>query len=226
MSLRKTGIARSHHAARFHAKQRNRKHQKQKRRRRSACSPKGLIKNRSGRRTKLRLEQIGAGVFQFRGQDVRQKIEKSIAFWRRLAKSHIEASPATDGTLDCTAAAKALLAKLQTIEHYFTAGDLVRAIYYTLLSWTYVHQLAIIDNETPIVAWQKSVEGGRKGGRRRPAGIRKRNREMAQEFQKRWEFLKRRGSAISKTTLMADIGAARGLKRRTSIYAIKSGLKD
>ena len=216
MSLRKTGIARSHHAARFHAKQRKRKHHKQKRRRRSACSPKGLIKNRSVRRTKLHLEQ-------FAGQDA---IEKLIAFWRRWAKSHIEASPATDGTLDCTAAAKALLAKLQTIEHYFTAGDLVRAIYYTLLSWTYVHQLAIIDNETPIVAWQKSVEGGRKGGRRRPAGIRKRNREMAQEFQKRWEFLKRRGSAISKTTLMADIGAARGLKRRTSIYAIKSGLKD
>jgi hypothetical protein len=220
MSLRETKIARSHHAARFHAKQRKRKHHKQKRRRRSACSPKGLIKNRSGRRTKLRLEQIGAGVFQFRGQDVRQKIEKSIAFWRRLAKSHIEASPATDGTLDRSAAAAALLYRLRTIECSLSVDDLYGAVYNCLLSFTYIHQLTVVDNEPAIVAGQASIEGARDGGILRSKGLRIRNRKMAQEF------LERRGGNLRDTALMAKIGAKKELQRRASINAVKSGLAD
>jgi len=148
-----------------------------------------------------------------------------IAHWRRFAGLHIEANPATDGTLDRTAAAAALLNELQVVEHYLAAaernaasGDLYRALYHGLLLATRVHQLAIIDNETSIVAWLESIEGARRGGSLRSDRIRMRNREMAQEF------LNRRDGRMSNTALMVDIGAARGLKRRASVNAVKSGL--
>jgi hypothetical protein len=198
-----------------------------------ARSPKGLIANTSVppeemAQLGMRLEQIGSGVFHFKGPDVRQQIKHLIAHWRQFAGSHIEANPATDGTLDRTAAAKAILAKLQVIECSLAgaerdaaSGDLyVVAAYHAMLVASYVHQLAIIDNETPIVAWQESIEGARRGGSLRSAGIRLRNRQMAQEF------LDRRGGRLSDTALMVAIGAAEGLKRRASIYAVKSGLED
>jgi hypothetical protein len=191
-------------------------------------SPKGLIQNRSATPEEMAelgicWEQIDAGVFQLRGPDIpdiRHKIKNLIAFWREFAESLIEANPAIDGTLDRTAAAKALLAKLQVIEHSLAADDLFHAIYYTLLSWTYVHQLTIIDNETPIVAWQESIEGARSGGKLRSAKIKTRNHKMAQEF------LTCRGGNLRDTALMAEIGAKRKLKRRASVNAIKSGLRN
>src|SRR5262245_28905584 len=79
-----------------------------------SCSPKELIQNTSltpeeMAQVGIRSEHIGGDVFQLRGLDVRQKIKNVIAFWRRIAEAHIEDSPATDGTLDRTAAAKAIL---------------------------------------------------------------------------------------------------------------------
>jgi hypothetical protein len=131
--------------------------------------------------------------------------------------------------LDKTAAAEAVLARVQVIEHYLTAaqgndpsaGDLHLALYQSLLLATNVHQLAIIDNERSIVAQQESVEGASLGGRSRSAKKRNRNREMAQEF------LNRRGrSSMSDTALMASIGAKEDLQRRASVNAVKRGLKD
>jgi hypothetical protein len=190
-------------------------------------SPKGKITNKSVRRSKWRWEQISPGGFQLRGPDVRHEIKGLIAFWRRFAGWHIEAKPATKGTLDRTAAAKAVLKRLQVIEGYLAAaernsgsGGLYVAIYHGMLLANYVHQLTIIDTETAIVAWEESIKGGRLGGRNRSAKIRNRNREMA------LELLKRRGGRMSNTALMVEIGADEGLKRRAAIYAIKSGLKD
>src|SRR5260221_12933752 len=118
-------------------------------------SPKGLIENRSV--TPEEMAQLGS-------PDVRQEIKKWIAHWRQFARLHIEANPATDGTLDRTAAAAALLDRLRVFECSLAAaernpesGDLyVMAVYHAVLLTSYVHQLAIIDNETPIVARQKS----------------------------------------------------------------------
>jgi len=195
-----------------------------------ARSPKGLIENRSVTPEEMaqlgiRWEQIGAGVFQLRGPDIRQRIKNLITRLRQRAESYIEANPATDGTLDRTAAAKAVLYRLRVIECFLAAAerngasaDLYQAVYHSLLLVSEDHQLAIVDNETPIVAWQESVEGARRGGRGRSAKNRNRNREMALEFRKR--------QGKSKTARMVKIGAARKLKRRASIYAIKSGLKD
>jgi hypothetical protein len=189
-----------------------------------------LIASRSV--TPEEMEQLGSGIFQLRSPD--EKIKNSIAFWTEFAGLHVEAKPATDGMLDRTAAAKAVLATLQRIEHTLAAAErnaasddlLYLAICYSLSLADDVHQLAIIDNKKPIVAWRKSKKGGHVGGRLRSEGKRIRNREMAQEFQKRWEIVRRRGGKKSNTDLMADIGAARGLKPRASIYAIKSGLRD
>ena len=183
-----------------------------------------LIANRSV--TPEEMEQLGSDVFQLRSPD--EKIKYLIAFWRRFAELHVEAKPATNGTLDRTAVAKGMLATLQRIEHTHAAakrnaasGDLYElAICYCLSFVDEVHQLAIIDNKTPIVAWRKSVKGAAKGGRRRPAGIRVRNREMALEFRKR------RGGNLRDTALMEKIGAGKNLKRRASINAVKSGLRD
>jgi hypothetical protein len=194
------------------------------------CSPKGLIGKRSVTPEEMvqlgmRWEQIGFGVL---GADVRHEIKNLIAFWRRYAKSLIEANPATDDTLDRTHAAKTILAELKAIEYSLTeaernpaSGDhYLPIVYRCILFASYVHQLTIIDNETPIVAQQKSIEGARCGGRLRSASKRTRNREMAQKF------LNRRGGRRSKTALMVAIGAARGLKRRASVNAVKSGLED
>jgi hypothetical protein len=183
-----------------------------------------LIASRSV--TPEEMEQLGSGVFQLRGPD--EKIKNSIAFWTKFAGLHVEAKPATDGTLDRTAAAKAVLATMQRIEATLAAaernaasGDLFYlAICYSLSLADDVHQLAIIDNKTPIVAWRRSVTGAGLGGRLRSAPKRIRNREMAKEFQDS------QGGRMSNTALMVKIGAARGLKPRASVYAVKSGLKD
>jgi hypothetical protein len=136
----------------------------------------------------------------------------------------IEEKPATDDTLDRTAAANALLARLKTIEHFHAAAERNAAsdlaLYYSLLSWTQVHQLTIIDNQTSIVARNKSIKGARDDGKCRSDDKRSRNREMAQEF------LSRRGGNLSNSALMAKIGAARKLKRRAAISAVKRGLRD
>src|SRR5262245_54781606 len=183
-----------------------------------------LIASRSV--TPEEMEQLGPDAFQLRSQD--EKIKNSIEFWTKFAGLHVEEKPTTDGTLDRTAAAKAVLATLQRFKHTLAvakrnaaSGDLFYlAICYSVSLADDVYQLAIIDNETPIVARRKSVDGARGGGRRRPAGIRIRNREMAQEF------LNRRGGGMSKTALMEKIGAGKNLKRRASINAVKSGLRD
>jgi hypothetical protein len=189
-------------------------------------SPKGKIENRSVRRRKWRWEQAPGG-FQLRGPNVRQEIKGLIAFWRRFAELHIEAKPATDGTLDRTAAAKAVLKRLQVIERYLAAaernsasGGLYLAIYHSMLLANYVHQLTVIDTETAIEAREQSIKGAGRGGRRRSKKIGIRNREMA------LEFLARRGGNLSKSALMAKIGAARKLKRRASINAVNSGLRN
>src|SRR5215471_3352166 len=122
------------------------------------CSPKGLIANTplSSEETPqqgIRWEQIGAG-FQLTGPDVRQKIKNLIAELRRRAESYIEANPATDGTLDRTAAAKAAIYRLRVIECFLAAaerngasGDLCQATYHSLLFAINYHQLTVIDNE-------------------------------------------------------------------------------
>jgi hypothetical protein len=197
-----------------------------------ARSPKGLIENRSATPKEaaqlgLRLKQISFRGFQLTGPDLCQKINELIGFWKEFGASHIETNPATDGTLDRTAAAKALLANLQIIEQCLAAaernsetGYFCQAVYHTLLLASRVHQLAIIDNETPIVARQESIEGARRGGRSRSASNKTRNRKMA------LEFLRLRGGRKSDTALMASIGAANGLKRRASVEAVKLGLRD
>jgi hypothetical protein len=210
------------------------------------CSPKELIKNTSPTPEEIaqlmpeeeeelivsrsvtpeEMEQLGSGVFQSRGPD--EKMKTSIAFWRWFAGQHVEVKPATDGTLDRTAVAKAMLATLQRIEHTHAAakrnaasGDLYELAMCFCMSFAdEVHQLAIIDNKKPIVAWRKSVKGAAKGGKGRSDSNRSRNREMALEFEKR------RGGTKSDTALMAEIGAARGLSRRGSVDAVKSGHKD
>jgi hypothetical protein len=190
------------------------------------CSPKGLIGKRSVTPEEMaqlvmRWEQIGSG----RGPNGRHEIKNLIAFWRWFAKSLIEANPATDDTLDRTRAAKAVLAKLEVIEYSLAESErnanlYLAIVYHCMLFASYVHQLTIIDNETPIVAWQESIKGARRGGEGRSKKLRKRNREVAQEF------LNRLGGRMSKTALMVDIGAARGLERRASVNAVKSGLED
>jgi hypothetical protein len=100
-----------------------------------ARSPKGLIENRSVTPEEMaqlgiRWEQIGAGVFQLRGPDIRQRIKNLITRLRQRAESYIEANPATDGTLDRTAAAKAVLYSLAAAERNAAIGDLHRALYY------------------------------------------------------------------------------------------------
>jgi hypothetical protein len=183
-------------------------------------SPKGLIENRSV--TPEEMAELG----MLGCPDVRQEIKKLFAYWRSVAESYIEANPAPDGTLDRTAAAKEVLHSLAAAERNAAIGDLHRAVYYTQLSSIYTNQLAIVDNEPAIVARQASIEGARRGGKRRSDLIRTRNREMALEFQKCWELLRRQGSKISRTTLMADLGEDWNLKRSASINAIKSGLAD
>lgn len=184
-------------------------------------SPKGLITNRS--LTPEEMAQLGEQT-----PNVFQEINEQLAFWRRFAKSYIEPNPATDGTLDRTAAAKALLNRLRVIECSLNAAERIApssglymvAVCHALLLPSHAHQLAIIDNETPIAAWQKSNESGRLAASVRSAANRPRNRKMAQEF------LKRRGKGLSNTALMAAIGAKEKLKRRASVNAIKSGLRD
>jgi hypothetical protein len=176
-------------------------------------SPKGLIENRSV--TPEEMPQLGSP-------------DDLIAFWKWFAESHIEANPATDDTLDRTAAAVAVLDRLQVIEHSRAAAQRNPAsgslygvgVCHGMLLATRVHQLAIIDNEKAIAAVPKCAEGARDGAARRVEGLRPRNHEMAQEF------LKRQGGRMSNTALMAAIGKARGLKRRASINAVKSGLED
>jgi len=201
------------------------------------CSPKGLIKNTSLTREEIdkltpeeiaqlgmRWEQIGSAVL-LRRTDVRQEIKNSIAYWTKFAESRVEANPATDGTLDRTAAAKAVLATLQRFKHTLAAAErnapsrdlFYLAICYSLSLPDDVHQLAIIDNKTPIVAWRKSVDGARRGGRRRSACITSRDVEMAKEFEDS------PGGRMSDTARMVKIGAARKLKRTASINAVKSG---
>jgi hypothetical protein len=176
-------------------------------------SPKGLISNTSV--TPEEMAQLGCP-------------EDLIAFWKRFAELHIEANPATDDTLDRTAAAKALFDNARFIECSVAAAQrnpesgrfYALGIHHGMLFASRAHQLAIIDNETSIVARQESIEGARRGGRCRSAKIRNRNRDMA------LEFLKRRGGRKGNTALMVEIGAAKELKPRASIYAINSGLKD
>jgi hypothetical protein len=178
-------------------------------------SPKGLIENRSV--TPEEIAQPG-------------NPDDWIAFWKWFAESHIEANPATDDTLDLTAAAVAVLDQLQVIERSRAAvqrnpasgGLYALGVHHGMLLASRVHQLAIIDNETAIVARQESIEGARLGGRRRSDRTRMRNRKMAQEF------LNRRGGRLSDTALMEEIGAAaeRKLKRSASINAINMGLED
>jgi hypothetical protein len=189
-------------------------------------SPKGLIVNRSV--TPDEMAQLGIRSEQIGCPDVLQEIKKQIADWRRLVKSYTEPNPATDGTLDRRAAAKALDAKLQAIEYSLDAAErnaasgnhYLAALNQAVSSFSKIHQLAIIDNEKAIAARLQSIEGARRGGSGRSAGKRIRNREMAQEF------LERRGKGLGETALMALIGAARGLKRRQSIEAVKSGLEE
>jgi len=203
-----------------------------------SCSPKELIQNTSltpeeMAQVGIRSEHIGGDVFQLRGLDVRQKIKNVIAFWRRIAEAHIEDSPATDGTLDRTAAAKAILYRLGAIECFLAAaerdgasGDLYLAVYHSLLLSIEGHQLTVVHNETALAAQEDSIKGARHAGMLRSAKVGSRNREMAQEYQKRWELMRSQGRKKSKTALMAEIGAARNLKRRASINAIESGLKE
>jgi hypothetical protein len=197
-----------------------------------ARSPKGLIENKLATPEEMaqlgiRWEQISAGVFQLRGPDIRQRIKNLITHLRQRAESYIEANPATDGTLDRTAAAKAVLYRLRVIECFLAAAecngaseDLYQAVYHSLLLVIEDHQLDVIDNETPIVAWRKSVDGARGGGRLRSEGIRTRDREMA------LEFLSRRGGNLRDSALKMQIGAARRLKRRAAINAVERGLRD
>ena len=138
-------------------------------------SPRGLIENKSV--TPEEIAQLGSP-------------DDLIAFWKWFAESHIEGNPATDDTLDLTAAAVAVLDRLEVIERSRAAaqrnpssGSLYGVgVYHGMLLATRAHQLAIIDNETAIAARQASIEGARSGGSHRSAGIRSRNREMAQEF--------------------------------------------
>src|SRR6516162_8556860 len=201
-------------------------------------SPKELIKNNTSLTPEevaqlgIRWAQLRADVFQIRGPDIGQRIENVIAHLRQRAELYIEEKPATDGTFDCTAAAKAFLYKLQVIECLLAAAerngaerngaspDLRQAVYYSLLLAINDHQLTVIGNETAIAARQASIKGARTGGRLRSANVRIRNREMA------LKFLARRGGNLKDTALMAKIGAAKNLKRRASVNAIESGLKD
>src|SRR6516225_7926949 len=196
-------------------------------------SPKELIKNNTSLTPEevaqlgIRWEQISADVFQIRGPDIGQRIENVIAHLRQRAELYIEEKPATDGTFNCTAAAKAFLYKLQVIECLLAGAerngaspDLRQAVYYSLLLAINDHQLTVIGNETAIAARQASIKGARTGGRLRSANVRIRNREMA------LKFLARRGGNLKDTALMAKIGAAKNLKRRASVNAIESGLKD
>jgi hypothetical protein len=87
-------------------------------------SPKGLIENRSVTPEEMaELSMLGC-------PDVRQENKKLFAYWRSVAESYIEANPATDGTLDRTAAAKAVLYSLAAAERNAAIGDLHRALYY------------------------------------------------------------------------------------------------
>ena len=203
------------------------------------CSLTGLIKNTSLTREEIdkltpqeiaqlgtRGEQIGSAVL-LRCTDLRQEIKNSIAYWTKFAESRVEPNPATDGTLDRTAVAKAVLATLQRFNHTLAAAErsapssdlFYLAICYSQRLPDDVHQLAIIDNKTPIVAWRKSVEGARHGGRRRSACLTSRDVEMAKEFEDS------PGGSMSDTDRMVKIGAARGLKPRASINAIEAGRK-
>jgi hypothetical protein len=173
----------------------------------------------------MRWEQIGSAIL-LNCTDVRQEIKNSIAHWTKFAESRVEANPATDGTLDRTAAAKAVLATLQRFKHTLAAAErnapsrdlFYLAICYSLSLLDDVHQLAIIDNETPIVARRKSVDGARGDGRLRSASVENRDLKMAEEF------LKRRGKGMSDTALKVKIGADFDLKSRASINAVNRGL--
>jgi hypothetical protein len=175
-------------------------------------SPKGLIVNRSVTPDEMAQLDISP--------DVRQESKKLFAYFRSVAESYIETNPVTDGTLDCTAAAKAMLHSVAAAERNAAIGDLLRAVYYTQLSSIYHYQLGIIDNETAIVAWLDSIKGARRGGILRSADNRIRNRKWAREY------LNRRGGRLSNTALMEAIGAKEKLGRSGSINAIKSGLRD
>ena len=93
--------------------------------------------------------------------DVLAKIKNLIAHWKQFAGLHIEEKHATDRTLDRTAAAKVVFAELQLIEYFLALAErnaekvnlYVVTVYHALLLASYAHQLAIIDNENPIVAW-------------------------------------------------------------------------
>ena len=154
-------------------------------------SPKGLIENRSV--TPEEMAPLG-------------NPDDLIAFWKSFAESHIEANPATDDTLDRTAAAVAVLDRLQVIEHSRAAAQRNPAsgslygvgVCHGMLLATRVHQLAIIDNETAIAAVPKCAKGARDSAAHRVEALRPRNREMAQEF------LNRRGGNLSDTALMVE----------------------
>jgi hypothetical protein len=193
-----------------------------------ACSPKKFIVNEpvppeEAAQLGMCFQQIRSGLVQLRGPDVPQEIKTLIAFFGQVAASHIEANPATDGTLDTTAAAKAVRALAQAVKHYHAQRNYDQVLYHALLLALRYHQLTVIGNETAVSAGEKMekiIEGARCGGKERSAKRKPRNREMAQEFKKR------RGGRVSDTALMEDIGTARGLKRSASINAIKAGLKD
>ena len=130
----------------------------------------------------------------------------------------IEANPAIDGTLDRTASAKAIIAKLQIIEYFLAeaernaaSGNLYVAALDEALSFARgLYEFAIIDNETPIAARQESIKGARNGGRLRSKGVKPRNREMAQEFQNG-----RGGRNLSDTALMEKMELGRGLRKKS-----------
>jgi len=158
--------------------------------------------------------------------DLRQEIKNSIAYWTKFAESRVEPNPATDGTLDRTAVAKAVLATLQRFNHTLAAAErntpsrdlFYLAICYSLSLADDVYQLAIIDNETPIAARQKSIEGGHRRGSDRSASVKDRDLKMAEEF------LKRQGKGKRDTALKVKIGADFDLQSRASINAVNRGL--
>ena len=188
-------------------------------------SPKGLIANRSVAPEEM--AQLGMHLEQIGCLDVDLKIKNFLAYYRRFAGSHIEANPATNGTLDRTAAAKAILTKLYTYRILPCRGRAqcrkrnlyVAALYQAVPLVSDIHQLAIIDNETAIVARQLSIEGGRRRADFRSAEL---NNSKSQNGARIPQAPWRKDEQFA---LMADIGAAKCLKRRASINAVKSGLK-
>jgi hypothetical protein len=172
----------------------------------SRSSPKGYLTNtrRSGfdREAGFYPEEIGPGEYALKGPTSREQIKQRMEFLSGWASEFIKSegeSPkdfaklAERNTWDWACLRATLLVQLRRLADLLGNGAQEPVISHSSCNAgvlaaldiaTTLHQMTIVDFETGIDAWQKSKEGASRGGLEKRKHVIRRNREMAEEFEK------------------------------------------